>query len=655
MDHSEKHNLNKVTLGGLLVSLGIIYGDIGTSPLYVMKAIVGNALITEELVLGGVSCVVWTLTLMTTVKYVLLALRADNHGEGGTFALYALTRRKVKKGLAIPAIIGGCALLGDGMITPPISVSSAIEGVLIKNPDIPTIPIVIGIISALFFFQRFGTKTVGGSFGPIMLTWFLMLGILGISGLTLNPMVLLQGLNPWYAIQLLVHYPNGFWLLGAVFLCTTGAEALYADLGHCGRKNIQTSWIFVKTCLLLNYFGQAAWLLQFKGQHLPSNPFYSLMPSWFLYIGIGIATVAAIIASQALISGSFTLISEAIKLNFWPQMKINYPTNLKGQIYIPGINLLLWVGCTLVVLIFRKSERMESAYGLLIIINMLIDTYLFTYYFISNRVRREYIALFLISFLTIEFAFLAANLTKFHDGGFVSFIISSLLFLVMFVWYEAGNIKRKLTEYVSMTPYLMRLKELSHDLTMGKFASNVVYLTSSENPQTIESKVIYSIFQKQPKRADIYWFLHVEITDEPYTMEYKVKFLDEESIIRITFRLGFRVEPKISLYFRKVVEELVRNKEVDITSRYASLSKQNISGDFRFVVLQRFLSADNELPIRNQLIMDAYFILKKYSLSEIKYFGLDASQVTEEMVPMIINPAKNVQLVRLPDEDGVMS
>ncbi len=650
MQQGESFSMTRATLGGLRVSLGIIYGDIGTSPLYVMKAIVGDHLITEELVLGGVSCVFWTLTLMTTIKYVLLALRADNHGEGGTFSLYALVRRKIKaKPLAFLAMIGGCALLGDGMITPPISVSSAIEGLAIRNPEIPTIPIVLGIISALFFFQRFGTKVVGRSFGPIMFVWFSMLAVLGISQIMQDTSVL-RALNPWYAINLLANYPGGIWLLGAVFLCTTGAEALYADLGHCGRKNIQVSWIFVKTSLLLNYFGQAAWILKGEGKLLEENPFYAVMPEWFLYIGIGIATIAAIIASQALISGSFTLISEAIKLNYWPQIKINYPTLQKGQLYIPGINLLLWVGCTIIVLVFKESEHMEAAYGLLIILNMLVTTSLLVYFFLTQRVAKVWVYLFAAVYFSIEALFLFSNLIKFTEGGYVSFIIAALLFSVMFTWYRASIIKRRLTEYVSLTPYLDGMKALSHDLTLSKFASNLVFLTSSENPYMIESKIIYSIFQKQPKRADIYWFIHVETTDEPYTLEYQVKFLDEESIIRITFRLGFRIEQRLSMYFRKVVEELVRNKEVDITSRYASLARQNISGDFRFVVLQRFLSHDNDLPLSEQIVMDSYFNLKKWSLAETRYFGLDASLVTEEMVPLVIKPAKNVQLVRLMDD-----
>ncbi|KAA5543505.1 KUP/HAK/KT family potassium transporter [Adhaeribacter rhizoryzae] len=646
---SGNQTAHRVSTAGLLISLGIIYGDIGTSPLYVMKAIIlgGGKIINLDLIYGGISCIFWTLTLQTTFKYVILTLRADNKGEGGIFSLYTLVRRKAKW-LTIPAIIGGSALLADGIITPPISVSSAVEGLRLLYPDIPTVPIVIGILTVLFLLQSFGTQIVGKTFGPIMLVWFLMLGTLGFINILHHPEVL-KAINPYYAYQLLYNFPGGFWLLGAVFLCTTGAEALYSDLGHCGRGNIRISWIFVKTCLLLNYFGQGAWLTLHVGDTLAenNNPFYAIMPEWFLFIGITIATIAAIIASQALITGSFTLISEAIRLNMWPKVRLIYPTNVKGQLYVPSINRLLWLGCVVVVLYFRESANMEAAYGLSITITMLATTILLSYYLYLKKFSKLAVFSFLAVYLSIEISFLVANLIKFPHGGWVSVALGLALISVMYIWLRAFFIKRRLTEYVKLKDYVEFLKELSEDNSIPKYSTHLIFMTSAERKSEIESKIIYSIFQKRPKRADIYWFVHVDTVDEPHTMEYKVHHLAQNDVIRIDFRLGFRVEQRINLFFRKVIENLVKNKEVDITSRYDSLNKANVIGDFRFVVLEKFLSLENDLPFLEKLIMEAYFYIKEYTPSEDKWFGLDTSSVKVEKVPLIIRPVREVDLQRI--------
>ena len=642
----EKH-LHSISAGALLVTLGIIYGDIGTSPLYVFKAIIGTDIITEQLILGSLSCVFWTLMLQTTVKYVIVTLRADNNGEGGIFSLFALVRRRAP-GLVWVAILGGSALLADGIITPPISVSSAVEGLLINNPDLHTIPIVIAILIAIFLFQGFGTKTIGSAFGPIMFIWFAMLAILGFSQIITNWSVF-RAINPFYAFDLLANYPQGFWLLSAVFLCTTGAEALYSDLGHCGRANIRYSWVFVKTCLLINYFGQGVWALRLVGQRLDGrNPFYSLMPQEFLIYGIIIATLAAIIASQALITGSFTLISEAIRLNLWPKVKIKYPTILKGQIYVPSINWLLMLGCIGIVLYFKESANMEGAYGLAISITMMMTSILLSFYLLYIKKVSPWIVYggFLFYFI-LEGSFMIANLSKFLHGGYVTLIISLILVSVMWVWFAARKIKNRLTEFVHLKDYYPLLKEISGDLTVPKYATHLVYLTSANHPEEIESKIIYSIFQKQPKRADIYWFLHIDVVDEPYTMDYSVNMLIPDDVIRVEFRLGFRVEQKINMFFRKVVEDLVEKKEVDFTSRYTSLNKRNVIGDFRFVVLEKHLSFDNQLPKYDQMIMDMYFMLKEVSLSETSAFGLDTSSVTIEKVPMVISPMEQIKLNRI--------
>lgn len=654
---------NRVTAAGLLIALGIIFGDIGTSPLYVLNAITHGKTITDALIIGSLSCIIWTLTLQTTVKYVILTLKADNRGEGGIFSLFALVRRR-KKWLVFPAMIGGASLLADGMITPPISVTSAIEGlrnieVLGSITNTTIVGIVLIILFLLFFLQQFGTASIGKFFGPIMCVWFLMLAVLGSSHL-LDDLDIFKAFNPYYGVELLTTYPHGFWILGAVFLCTTGAEALYSDLGHCGKENIRMSWIFVKTCLIINYLGQGAWLLShFNGKVITTqmitdgfNPFYGIMPSWFVIAGIIIATSAAIIASQALISGSFTLISEAIRLNLWPKMKIKYPSEAKGQLYVPAINTMLFLGCAGIVLYFKKSSNMEAAYGLAITMCMIATTILFANFLVLHRTKRSLVYLFLLTYLVIEVSFLIANLDKFPHGGFVTLIVGGALFAIMYVWYRSRKIKNRYVEFVRLEHYIPQIQELSNDKTVPKYATHLVYMTSANNPSEIEHKIIYSILNRKPKRADIYWFIHVDTVDDPYTSDYTVKHIIPNDIIRVEFRLGFRVQPRINLMFRQVVRDLVNNKEVNITSRYESLERNNVVGDFQFVVMEKYLSQDNELPFFERLIMKTHFWLKDLSLSEEKGFGLDTSYVTVEKFALVVSPISNVRLRRLfEDED----
>ena len=655
---SANHNLHsKLSAAGLLITLGIIYGDIGTSPLYVMKAILGmDFAINKDLVLGGVSLVFWTLTLQTTLKYVIITLSADNNGEGGIFALYALVKRTKIKWLIIPAIIGGSALLADGIITPPISVSSAVEGVRTYYPEINTVPIVIGILVILFTIQQFGTKLVGKFFAPVMLVWFLMLGVIGIIQITGN-LEVLKAINPYYAYHILMAdngiNPEGFFVLGFVFLCTTGAEALYSDMGHCGRKNIRISWIFVKIMLILNYFGQAAYLINHEGSSLRSlggnnaNPFYLSMASWFQPIGIVIATMAAVIASQALISGSFTLINEAMRLNFWPKVKIKYPTELKGQLYIPSINWLLLLGCIGIVLHFKESSNMEHAYGLAIILCMIMTTVLLNFYLIMKRVSLLVIIPLIAVYLIIEFSFLYANITKFADGGYVTLIIAIALISIMTTWYLAKQISKNYTKFVKIDNYKKVLAELSVDLSIPKYATHLVYMTNASRTDEIEEKVMYSILQKRPKRADIYWFVHVNIMNEPYNREYKVTEIIKDDLFRIDFNLGFREATKINLMFKEVLIDMVNKGEVDVTSRYESLSKNNIIGDFKFVLSEKFLSNDSDLLWHEKIIMNTYFLIKKFSLSEERGFGLDSSSVKIEKFPMVLHPPEKIGLVRI--------
>jgi len=648
---SNHKNLNALSAGGLLISLGIVYGDIGTSPLYTLKAIFtavkgAGQTVSPELVLGALSCIIWTLTLQTTLKYVVVTLKADNKGEGGIFSLYSLVRKNAKW-LVIPAVIGGCAMLADGIITPSITVTSAIEGLQLKFSNVPVIPIVIAIITLLFIIQQFGTNLVGKLFGPVMFLWFSALGLLGLL-FVVQDFSILKALNPYYAVVLLANNPTALLILGGVFLCTTGAEALYSDMGHCGRKNIRISWIFVKVMLILNYLGQGVWVLHRPHYEVTLNPFFEIVPAQYLLFMVALATLAAVIASQAMITGSFTLISEAVRLNLWPKVRINYPSNQKGQIYVPSINWLLWIGCIGVVLIFKKSGAMEGAYGLAINLTFLATTILVAAYMKRKKVPYYVIALFVIIYGSIELTFLVGNMAKFFHGGWVTVLIGSALFTVMWSWYVARKIKNRFVKYVEIEDYFNIIAELSEDESVPKYSSQLVYLTSANFKTEIESKIIYSIIQKEPKRADVYWLVHVDVVDEPFTREYKVEFLIPGKLIRIDFKLGFRVEQRVNLLYRKVIEELVKNGEVDITSQYTSLNKHNIPGDFRFVLLEKHLSKFSRLSFYERSVMDYYFILKRFSLSEERSFGLDSSYVDVEKVPLIFVTPDDIELTRLP-------
>lgn len=648
MGNSNRNHGLPLSGAGVLITLGIIFGDIGTSPLYVMSAILSKQVVSPELVLGGLSCVFWTLLIITTFKYVYLTLNADNKGEGGIFALYALVRRYKVTWTIFPAIVGCAALIADGFITPPISISSAIEGLTRINPDIPIMPIVIVILIGLFVFQQFGTRVVGSFFGPVMLVWFSMIGILGLLQIIKNPSVL-QALNPYHAIHLLITYPKGFWLLGAVFLCTTGGEALYSDLGHCGKQNIRVSWIFVLGALLLSYFGQSAYVLKnFNGQVWKEGTsiFYELMPRWFLPFGIGIAAAAAIIASQALITGCFTLVNEAMKLRLWPNMKVVYPTAHRGQIYIPAINWFLLVGCIVVVWRFEKAANMEAAYGLAITIDMMMTTMLLTYLMYVQRRNPLVVWGLPILFLSIEGAFFLSNLLKFTHGGWFTVLIASLLFLGMWIFYKARQLRKKHIEFVEIKDYVEPLRELMKDETIAKEANNLVYLAMANDKSHIDSNIIYSIFRKRPKRADIYWFVHVDITNEPFGASYSVDTIVPRRIFFVRLAFGFKVEHKVNLMFSKIVEEMVKNGEVDELSHYPSLRKYGMPADFKFILLNSRVAIDDALTPIEQFVVKGYRVIKSLSLSTAEDFGLELTNCEEETVPIRIAPSTNIDLKR---------
>ena len=628
---------HKLSLVGVLVTLGIVFGDIGTSPLYVMKAIVraGNP-VNAEYIIGAVSCIIWTLTLQTTVKYVLIALRADNKGEGGILALYALIRRHSRKWFYLLAIVGASTLIADGVITPSITVLSAIEGLKVYEPETPVVPIALCIVTILFFIQQFGTNMIGKLFGPLMFVWFSMLGVLGVMHVG-DYIPILQAFNPLYAIRLLTSNPEWFLILGAVFLCTTGAEALYSDLGHCGINNIRTSWAFVKVMLILNYLGQGAWIIV-HANSLPAgtNPFYAIMPHGMLFFGIVMATIAAIIASQALISGSFTIFSEAMNLKFWPRQKIKYPTDVKGQLYIPFVNMSLFILCVIVILFFQSSERMEAAYGLSITITMLMTTFLLSAYLTIRRVNRWLISLFLIVFVGLESIFFIANMAKFMNGGWVTMLLASVMIIIMYVWYNATTIRNAQIQIRDIRESFSIISDIKNDDSIPKYAINIVYLTRLGGEYDIEQKILYSIINKHPMRADHYFLLHIDYQDSPSTLEYDVTTLIPDTLYRINLRLGFRVHPLVNRYFRQIIEDMVAKDGFSLASSYPSLAKHDVMGNFVFVLINRIYATFTSFSFKERLIMDAYEWIDRLKLSMTRSLGLNTSNVLIENVPLVV-------------------
>ena len=637
----------KLTAMGLLIAIGIVFGDIGTSPLYVMRTILrANPHFDANYILGAVSCIIWTLTLQTTLKYVIVALRADNKGEGGVLALFTLIRKRGYRWLFIVAILGASTLIADGVITPAITVTSAIEGLHGLSTDIPIVPIVLFIISTIFFIQRFGTGSIGTYFGPFMLVWFLLLGILGMIHVVDYPYII-KAFNPYYAIKLLASSPEWFLILGAVFLCTTGAEALYSDLGHCGRRNITISWIFVKVMLILNYMGQGAYIVSHSASmHTGINPFYAIMPNWLLIPGIIMATGAAIIASQALISGCFTIFSEAVHLNFWPTMKFKYPSIDKGQIYIPRINNLLYILCIITVLLFQTSAHMEAAYGLSITITMLTTTVMLAVYLKQRFTPHWLVIAFLLVYLLIEGFFFLANLTKFAHGGWFTIMLALIAGSTMYIWYRASNIRRKYLKFKKLSDYYDIIRDLKADETIPKYATNLVYIRQSDSDDMVEDKLIYSIINKQPKRADHYFLVHFSNDDAPDTLNYTCHELIEQTLYAINIRVGYRVNPLMTLYLRQIVEDLIAQHRFDIRSCYPSLRKHNIAGDFRFIVLHRIYYASTVVSASDNFMLHLFGFIRHIGIDDEQALGLDTSNVTVERVPFVINNKYKQRITR---------
>lgn len=630
-----------------MIATGIVFGDIGTSPLYTLNALFhAGEIISETKALGILSCIIWTLTLQTTLKYILITLQADNNGEGGIFSLYTLIRRYFGKWLIIPAILGGAFLIADGIITPPISVASAIEGLQKFDPELNTVPIVIGIIILLFILQQLGTQKIGKFFGPIMLIWFTFIGAIGTLAITADLSVF-KAINPYYAYNLLMYFPSGFWLLGGIFLCTTGAEALYSDMGHVGRNNIRISWIYVKICLILSYAGQTAWLIH-AGKANELSPFYNIIPEAIYIPSVILASMATVIASQALISGCFTLVNEAIRLGLWPRNRVVFPGTIKGQMYIPFFNWFLMSACILMVLYFRESKNMEAAFGLSVTLTMLITTFLIALYLRIRRVALPIIALITAVFLTVEISFLIANLQKVHEGGWIMLIVGAILSTTMLVWYHGRRMQERLVDSVEITPLIVqKIKDLASNTAIRSYATNLIYLTSVKKPGNIEMRTLNSIFRSPAKRADIYWFFHVHVTDEPYSLNYEVHTLSENDIYHVILHVGFRVEPKVDLFFRKIADELIDNGELIYEKAEEKKYDTKDIGDYRFIVASSFLSYDNTLPYWKNLLIKSYYNLKLLGVKEDVNYGLDQSNVEFERYPLVYGKVDDFKLNRI--------
>lgn len=626
----------KITAASLLVTIGIVFGDIGTSPLYVISAILGEDIVTRELVWGGLSCIFWTLTLQATFKYIILTLRADNHGEGGVLSLYSLIKRAAPRWTIYVAMLGCAALLADGIITPAISLTASVEGLRVLHDNVPIIPIVIVVLVALFTFQQFGTEKIGKSFGPIMLVWFSMLAFWGIVWIS-GDWSILKAVNPYYAYNILAHHPSSWIIVGAVFLCVTGAEALYSDLGHVGRQNIRVAWIFVKTALLINYFGQGAYVLaNFEGETLAGiNPFFGMMPRWFVSIAVVIAVLASIVGSQSLISGSFSLISEAVKLDTWFRVQIRYPSKHRQQIFIPLINHILFIGALFVVLYFQSSSNMESVYGVAITITMLTTSVLLIFY-LKRKLHWGWIWVGLLTglFITIESFFFAGNVHKLAHGAGFTIVLMMLFVLVMVIHYQSKHVLLRKRKFVDVHQYEEIITDVSNDTEIPKFATNIVYLTNSYSVHRMEKQILKSIYEKQPKRADTYWLLHFNETDAPFQQEYDFHEMVKDKIYRLDFNLGYRVKPNVREMFTNAISDLSREGVIDLTNKYTSLRKHDIMPDFLFIVMRNTFNLDSESSIVEVFLLNAYGLLQKIEEPPEQYLGIDRNALLIEYIAL---------------------
>ena len=655
MTESHHSSFERASAAGFLIALGIVYGDIGTSPLYTMQSLVENQggleAVSENFILGSISLIFWTLTLITTMKYVIIALKADNHHEGGIFSLYTLVR-KMARWLMIPALIGGATLLSDGALTPAVTVTSAVEGLksvpalqdYYGNQSLVIVTTLV-ILTLLFSIQRYGTGFVGKVFGPVMLIWFSFLGISGFLN-SLTDLSVFKAINPYYAINLLLSPENrqGIFILGSVFLATTGAEALYSDMGHVGRGNIYISWPLVKVCILLSYFGQGAWILANKDSGIELNPFFASIPSFLSVFVVVLAALAAIIASQALISGSFTLVSEAMRLKIFPTFRITYPGQSLGQLYIPVINWGLWLITCGIVLHFRTSAHMESAYGLAITITMLMTTVLLTFFLLQRGVKPILAYVFIAFFAMIESIFFIASAVKFLHGGYVVVLIATLIIALMFIWHEGNQIAAGYIHLLDLQDYKEQLGQLRQDDGYPLFQTNVVYLTNRMKGSMIDQSILYSILDKRPKKARVYWFVKVNVTDEPYTNDYKVDMLETDYLVQVELFLGFRMRQDVPRYLRTIVQDLMESGRLPKQHQDYTISPGRVVGDFRFIVLEERVVNPIAIKPFERFILQTKATIKRVTATPIRWFGLQFTEASTEVVPLVLSDVTNLPI-----------
>ena len=666
-----KHEI-PISMGAALVALGVVYGDLGTSPVYMTKAVVsgqgGLEGMSEQAVLGMLSLVIWTLTLITTIKYVLIAMKADNHGEGGIFSLYSMVRRYFKV-LAIPAMLGGAAFLADSILTPAVAITSAVEGLRtipvlgqsVFSVQTTLVIISLAIIGVLFLFQQAGTTSIGRLFGPIMTAWFAFIAVAGVVNLTANFSVL-RAFNPLYGIEFILSPDNkaGLAILGSVFLTITGAEALYSDMGHVGRGNIYVTWPIVKVALILNYLGQGAWLIANQGNSdlysAPDlNPFFQMLVPELRPVAVVFGVVAGVIASQALITGAFTLVSEAARLSWMPRMRIFYPSETKGQLYIPFVNVVLWLGTSAVILFFQTSHNMEAAYGLALTVTMLSTTSLLFVYLWKIRGKLPLSILFAVFFGVVEAAFFASSLTKFFHGGYVTVFMALGLLVVMVSWDAGTRIERSQRQRMEIEKLIPSFERLSADESVPLMAENLIYLTSDNEMGRIDRDIVYSIFANRPHRAYAYWIVNIVIANEPYTREYSVDSFGTHCVFRVRIRLGYKVNQHLRAFMRQIMSDMVQTGDLDPQlSPYPDFDARDV-GDTRYVILHKVLTPESAVPPRARLAIKIKYTVRKWVGSPIQWYGLESNAPLVEVMPLFVKQANITPLSRVRLRGQVLS
>lgn len=658
------HAAIPVSISAMLVTLGVVYGDIGTSPMYVTKALVagngGIGSVTEEFVLGALSLVVWTVTLLTTIKYVLISLRADNHGEGGIFALYSLVKR-CGKWLIIPAMLGGAALLADGILTPAVTVTTAIEGLrtipavhaVLGDDQGRVVAITLAIIIVLFLVQRIGTAKIGHAFGPIMTLWFLFLGGTGLFFVFQHPAVLLC-LNPVRGIAFLLSPNNhaGIMILGSCFLATTGAEALYSDMGHVGRGNIYFTWPFIKIALVLCYFGQGAWMLNHWDDtaynHMHGlNPFFEMMTPSVRYVAVLLSVCAGVIASQALITGAYTMVSEATRLNWMPHLQVRYPARTRGQLYIPVVNAVLCVSTLLVLAMFRDSEHISAAYGLALTVTMITTTILLAVY-IWHDGKRVGAVVFTVVFLAIQFLFFFASMAKFLHGGWFTMLLTLAILLIMYTWNEGTKLERAQRRHMQPADCVPVLKQLHEDDSIPYFTDNIVYLTSDPEMKRVDTDIFFSIFADHPKRARAWWAVSVETSDNPFTREYSVENFGTDFLFRVRIRLGFKVSQSIPAYIHQIMNDLSKSGDLPKqTTRYPKLDADPNIGPIRYVLIHKALMPESKVSQKGAISLQIKYAIRHLAGSPVKWFGLAPYNPLIEIQPLFLATERPPRLKRV--------